>query len=338
MDKNKIMATIYDVCSKAEVSMATVSRVINGNPNVREKTRLKVKAAMAELKYKPNSIAQSLASKRSNSVGVLVSELYGPVYGPMMSGIEEELRKAGKHVFIATGHSDEEREKESIEFLISRNCDALIMHVEAVPDTYLIELQKEQTPIVLLNRNVPELPDNCINLNNNYGGYLATKCLLDKGHRDIAYIAGPLWKSDSQDRLEGHKKALAEYGIKFNEQLLFEGDFHEESGMNGLQYFLDKKLNFTGLICANDEMASGALEKARDAQISVPDDLSIIGYDDINVAYYLHPKLTTIRYPVEEMGKMAAKWVIKNVYKKDVDDIKTTFEPELIIRNSCKKL
>lgn len=332
------MATIYDVCSKAEVSMATVSRVINGNPNVREKTRLKVKVAMDALGYKPNSIAQSLASKRSNSVGVLVSELYGPVYGPMMSGIEEELRKAGKHVFIATGHSDEEREKESIEFLISRNCDALIMHVEAVSDSYLIELQKEQTPIVLLNRDVPELPDNCINLNNNYGGYLATKCLLDKGHRDIAYIAGPLWKSDAQDRLEGHKKAIGEYGIKFNSSLLFEGNFHEESGMNGLQYFLDKKLKFTGLICANDEMASGALGKARDEQISVPDDLSIIGYDDINVAYFLHPKLTTIRYPVEEMGEMAAKWVIKNVYKKDTDDIKTTFEPQLITRNSCKQL
>jgi LacI family transcriptional regulator len=332
------MATIYDVCSIAEVSMATVSRVINGNPNVREKTRLKVKAAMAELEYKPNSIAQSLASRRSNSVGVLVSELYGPVYGPMMSGIEEELRKAGKHVFIATGHSDEEREKESIEFLISRNCDALIMHVEAVTDSYLIELQKEQTPIVLLNRNVPELPDNCINLKNIHGGYLATKCLLDNGHRDIGYIAGPLWKSDAQERLQGHKNALAEYDIKLDDSLLFEGNFDEKSGMNGLQYFIDNKLKFTGLVCANDEMAAGALDKARDKQISVPNDLSIIGYDDINLAYFLHPKLTTIRYPVKEMGKMAARWVIKNVYKKDTHDIKTSFEPELITRNSCKKL
>ena len=182
------------------------------------------------------------------------------------------------------------------------------------------------------------LPDNCIDLNNNYGGYLATKCLLDNGHHDIGYIAGPLWKSDAQDRLKGHKKALAEFGIKFNDNLLFEGDFHEESGMNGLQYFLDNKIKITGLVCANDEMASGALGKARDEQISVPDDLSIIGYDDINVAYFLHPKLSTIRYPVEEMGKMAAKWVLKNAYKKEIDDIKTTFEPELITRNSCKKL
>jgi len=332
------MSTIYDVCSKAEVSMATVSRVINGNPNVRESTRLKVLGVMAELDYKPNSIAQSLASKRSNSVGVLVSKLMGPVYGPMMSGIEEELRKAGKHVFIATGHSDEEKEKESIEFLISRNCDALIMHVEAVSDSFLVELSKEKMPFVLLNRLVPELSDNCITLNNNYGGYLATKSLLDNGHREIAYISGPLWKSDTQDRLDGHKKALAKYGITFDDNYLFEGDFHEEGGIVGLQHFLDKKLPITGLVCANDEMAAGALVKARDEKIAVPDELSIIGYDDINVAYYLHPKLTTVRYPVDEMGKMAAKWVIKNVYKKDIEDIQTTFEPKLIIRNSSKKL
>jgi len=332
------MATIYDVCSKAGVSMATVSRVINGNDNVRAKTRQKVLAAMKSLGYKPNISAQSLASKVTNSIGILVSELSGPVYGPMMSGIEEELRTAGKHAFIATGHSDIDREKESIDFLISRNCDALIMHVEAVPDDYLRDLSKGDTPFILLNRYVEGLSENCITLNNVYGGYLATKSLLDMGHKDIAYISGPLWKSDARDRLDGHKKALVEYGLKYNEKLLYEGDFHEQSGINGLKHFLTNKYEFTGLVCANDEMASGAMVQARDSAISIPDDLSIIGYDDINVAYYLHPKLTTIRYPVDEMGHMAARWVIKNVYNKDIKDIQHTFEPELIVRNSCKNL
>ena len=123
------MATIYDVCAKAGVSMATVSRVINGNDIVKKSTQQKVLKAMKSLDYKPNINAQSLASKVTNSVGILVSEISGPVYGPMMSAIEEELRASGKHVFITSGHSDEEREKESIDFLISRNCDALIMHV-----------------------------------------------------------------------------------------------------------------------------------------------------------------------------------------------------------------
>jgi len=332
------MATIYDVCSKAGVSMATVSRVINGNNNVREQTRQKVLDAMKTLGYKPNISAQSLASKVTNSVGVLVSELSGPVYGPMMSEIESELRKAGKHVFIASGHSDAKQEKENIEFLISRNCDALIMHVEAVSDEYLLQLSKTDTPFILLNRYVKGLSENCITLNNIHGGYLATKALMDMGHKDIAYISGPLWKTDASDRLDGHKKALTEYGISYNEDLLYEGDFHEESGIKGLDNFLLKKQKFTALVCANDEMASGAMVQARESDIHVPDDLSIIGYDDIDVAYYLHPKLTTIRYPVDEMGHMAARWVIKNVYNKDINDIKHTFEPKLIVRNSCKKI
>jgi len=332
------MATIYDVCSKAGVSMATVSRVINGNSNVREKTRQKVLAAMDSLGYTPNISAQALASKRTNSVGILVSELSGPIYGPMMSGIEEELRNAGKHAFIATGHSKVNREKESIDFLIGRNCDALILHVEAVSDEYLIELSKGSTPFVLINRYVEDIAENCITLNNNHGGYLATKTLLDIGHREIAYISGPLWKTDASERLAGHKKALAEFGIDYEESLFYEGDYREQSGMKGLKYLLSKSQTFTGLVCANDEMASGALVQARNLKVAVPDELSIIGYDDINFAYFLHPKLTTIRYPVEAMGHMAARWVIKNVYDKKTKDIQNTFEPEVIIRNSCKQL
>jgi LacI family transcriptional regulator len=130
------MATIYEVSKLAGVSLATVSRVMNNNANVSDATRKKVTLAMEELGYRPNSIAQSLASNCSNSAGLLVSELKGPFYGPMMSGIENTLRKQGKHVIITAGHSDAEREQQGIEFLISRNCDALILHVEAVSDEY----------------------------------------------------------------------------------------------------------------------------------------------------------------------------------------------------------
>ncbi len=136
------MATIYEVSKLAGVSLATVSRVINKNSRVSDKTRQKVEDAMKELGYRPNSIAQSLASNRSNSVGILVSELHGPFFGQMMAGIEAELRAAGKHVIITTGHSEEDKEKDGIEFLISRNCDAIILHVEALSDDYLIDLSK----------------------------------------------------------------------------------------------------------------------------------------------------------------------------------------------------
>jgi len=332
------MATIYDVCDKAGVSMATVSRVINGNENVRKNTRQKVLDAMKSLGYKPNIIAQSLASKRTNSIGIHVSELSGPFYGPMMAGVEDELRKAGKHVFITSGHDDEKREKESIDFLISRNCDALILHVGAVSDKYLLDLYQGEIPIVLLNRYIPAMAEQCIILDNIHGGYIATKMLLEYGHRDIAYISGPLWKTDSQERLLGHKKALTEFDVSFDEDLFYEGDFHEQSGMKGLKYFLNSGKTFTGLACANDDMASGVLVKARETNIRIPENISVIGYDDINLAYYLHPKLTTVKYPIEEMARMAAKWILKNIYKKKIDRIVNTFLPELVVRDTCKKL
>ncbi len=153
---------------------------------------------MDELGYRPNSIAQSLASNCTNSVGILVSELHGPFFGQMMAGIEAELRAAGKHVIITPGHSEEDKEKEGIDFLISRNCDALIIHVEGLTDEYLIELSKGKTPIYFMSRIIPALKENCIYLDNELGGYLATKALIEHGHTNIAYIGGPQFKPDSQ--------------------------------------------------------------------------------------------------------------------------------------------
>lgn len=336
MKTKQSMSTIYDVCILAGVSMATVSRVINSNAKVTEKTRKKVQDAMDELGYRPNAVAQSLASSRSNSIGVLVSELYGPFYGSMMSGIEAELRSVGKHVFITSGHSDQEREKESIEFLISRKCDALILHVEAVSDEYLIELAKGPTPFALINRHIPELADRCISLNNEQGGYLATKSLLEQGHTDIAYISGPLWKTDSKDRLRGHQRALAEFGQTFNNKLLYESDFHETGGTSGFEHFFNHNCQFTAVACGNDEMASGAMKAARELNLSIPEDVSFVGFDNVIVAGYVYPKLSTVEYPIGDMGHMAAIWVRKNVYKDETLDVTNLFQPCFVARNSIK--
>ncbi|MFT4928569.1 MAG: LacI family transcriptional regulator, partial [Phenylobacterium sp.] len=237
-----MMATIYEVSKLAGVSLATVSRVMNKNARVSEKTTEKVEAAMKELNYRPNTIAQSLASNRSNSIGVLVSELHGPFYGSMMSGIDNELRAASKHAIITAGHSNEEDEKEGIEFLISRSCDALILHVEALSDEYLIKLCQGSVPVMLINRLIPEIKENCISLNNELGGYLATKSVLDQGHTNLAYLSGPLWKNDAKERFAGHKKALAEQQVAFNPELMFEGDFQETGGCEGMTELLNKNL------------------------------------------------------------------------------------------------
>lgn len=328
------MATIYDVSVLAGVSLATVSRVMNKNAKVSEKTLKKVQDAMDQLGYRPNAIAQSLASNRSNSVGILVSELHGPFYGSMLSGIEAELRGSQKHAIIAAGHSEEDTEKEGIEFLISRRCDALILHVEAVSDEYLVDLVKNEVPIVLINRFIPAIADNCISLDNELGGYLAAKAVLAQGHKQVAYISGPNWKMDASDRLKGHKKALKEFNVSYNPKLTYEGDYQEIGGSDGLRQLLKDKQPFTAVVCANDEMASGAMTYAREHQISIPQDLSIIGFDNIILAQYIYPKLTTIDYPIKLMGQMAARWILKNTFKQADLEVKNVFEPKLIARDS----
>ncbi|MFY8351012.1 LacI family DNA-binding transcriptional regulator [Pseudoalteromonas sp. SSM20] len=333
------MATIYEVSKAAGVSLATVSRVINGNARVSERTKEKVHKAMAELGYKPNAIAQSLASNRSNSVGLLVSELHGSFFGDMMSSIESMLRDAGKHVVITAGHSEAEKEKQAIEFLISRRCDALILNAEAVSEEYLKSLLDNNIEIILINRNIESLQERCIVLDNQLGGYLATKAAIEQGHRNIAYISGPHFKEDAQQRLAGHKQALEEAGISFDSSLCFEGGYHESEGQDGFNTLFKQNNTFTALICANDEMASGAMTAAREHGLSIPNDLSIIGFDNVLFARYLYPKLTTVDNPIAKMGEMAANWVLSNIYNtKTSTPINHLFKPELIIRDSLGAL
>ncbi len=329
------MATIYEVSELAGVSLATVSRVVNDSGRVSAKTRDKVLAAMAKLNYRPNSIAQSLASNRSNCVGVLVSEVYGPIFGAMLSGIEAELSAAGKFTIFATGHNDEEKEKEAIQFLLSRNCDALILHVEALSDDYLRQYKDSTLPFVIINRTVPGMEDNCISLDNEHGGYIASKMLLDLGHRELAYISGPLNFGDATARLAGHRRALTEFGVEFNQRLMVEGDYHEAGGSRGIYHLLEQGLPFSGLVCANDEMAVGALDALRAQGYSVPSDVSVVGFDNALFSRYLNPKLSTVNYPVDEMGRMAASWVLQHAYEKDVGTIQHVFEPTLITRRSA---
>ncbi|MBD56302.1 LacI family DNA-binding transcriptional regulator [Pseudoalteromonas sp. SSMSWG5] len=332
------MATIYQVSELAGVSLSTVSRVLNENDYVSKKTKQKVLDAMEQLGYKPNSIARSLASNCTNSVGILVSELDGAFFGEMMSAIEAQLRAAGKHVIITPGHSEEDKEKSGLEFLISRNCDAIIAHVEAVSDEYLVKLNKGKTPIYLISRYVDQMKENCISLDNVMGGYLATKHLLEQGHKQINYIAGPLFKPDAYNRLEGHKKALKEYGIAFDEQSLFVGDFKETGGYKGLQHFFNINKEFTAVVCANDEMASGVMKCAREHKLDLPKDLAIIGFDNVHFTNYLYPTLTTVDNPVEKMGIMAANLVLKQVYKQNRANIEHIFTPNLLIRDSTTRL
>lgn len=330
------MATIYEVSKLAGVSLATVSRVMNNSGKVTEKTRQKVLLAIEELSYRPNAFAQSLASKTSNSVGILIPELYGPFFGIMLGSIEKELRSADKRVVITAGHSDENQERDCIEFLLASGCDALILHVYSIPADFIINLNEGSVPIVLLNGYIPEIADRCISLDNEHGGYVATKCLLERGHTEIAYVSGPRWKVDSFKRLAGHKRALAEFGLEIEERLFYEGDFEEASGRKAMEHFLKLGIPFTGIVCANDEMAAGAMDTARINGLAIPNDISVIGFDNVDFTNYLNPKLTSIGCRIDEMGQMAARCVLKNAYGKSDLEIQNTFEPNLVLRESVK--
>jgi len=329
---------IYKVAELAGVSLATVSRVINPGAKVSDKTRHKVVLAMEKLGYRPNSIAQSLATSTSNSVGVLVSELHGPFFGAMLSVIEETLRAAGKFVLVAASHSREEQERDAIRFLVSRNCDALIVHVEKVSDKFLVEHNEKPTPIVVVNRKVRGLADRCFSLDNELGGYLAAQSLLRLKHQKIAYISGPLDWVDAQQRLSGHKRALAEAGVAFDERLLHEGDYHETGGNEALLHLFDKGLPFTAVVCANDEMAAGAMSAAHDRGLKLPEELSIVGFDDAPISRYVYPKLSTVHYPIRDMSRMAARWVLRNVYRQGEIASQRIFEPNFVSRDSIGTL
>jgi LacI family transcriptional regulator len=328
------MATIYEVAKLAGVSLATVSRVINNSGKVTSATRGKVEAAMRELGYRPNAIAQSLASSRSNSVGLLVPELHGPFFGIMMSSIEDELRASGKHLIISAGHSDERKERESIEFLISRQCDALILHCFAVPNEYLLGLAQSQLAVFVIGRDIPDLSDRCFYLDNEAGSYLATRALIELGHHNLAYLAGPLWKSDAKARYQGFRRALDEAGLTFHEELLTEGNYQEVTGREGMRQLLRTGTPFSGIVCANDEMAVGVIEEARQRGMSIPEDLSVIGFDNVFFTRYMNPALSTVNYPVDLMGRMAAKCVLREVYDQNEVDVETRYQPRLVMRAS----
>lgn len=330
------MTTIYKVAERAGVSLSTVSRVLNGRKTVNEALRKKVEAAVKEMNYRPSSVARSLATSRSDSVGVLVSELATPFFGEMLQSIETTLREANKHVIITVGHNDLQQEKEAVEFLISRNCDALILQVGALEDSYIQSINEEKIPVSVVNRNVSGLEQASFILNNEQGGYLCTKFLIEQGHRDIAYISGPLEKCDAAERFNGHKRALEEAGIAFSPSLYFEGCYREEDGEAGLAHLLEQGAKFSALVCGNDWMASGALSFARKKGIALPSELSIVGFDNIVFARHVFPTLTTVNHPIAEMGEMAAKYILNKVYSEE-NTIQNVFLPEMVLRDSCAK-
>ncbi len=331
------MITIKEVAELAKVSQATVSRAINNHPTVKEANRKKVFAAIEQLGYKPNAFAQALASSRSNSIGMLVGSLDGPFYGPLMHHTEDTIRRNNNHLIVTSGQESHTKERESIEFLRSKRVDGFILHSDKLSDDELIEVVKETPATIILNRLIPDIADNCIFIDNELGGYLATKHLLDKGHQKIACITGQLSKGDSRDRLQGYRLALAEAGITYNPSYVIEGRFDHDGNHERTRRLLDRAPDITAVFCQNDNIALAVYDVAAERNITIGKDLSVVGFDNDYHSAHIRPRLTTVNFPVEEMGREAARGVLA-IVQDNPANMKKQLQPELIVRDSVGTL
>ena len=329
-------SNILEVAKLAGVSPSTVSRVTSGNAVVKPETRQRVQEAMDKLGYKPNSAAQSLSSKRSNTIGMVVAGLDGPFYGPMIAGVESALRNRGKHLLIASGSGNTSSEVEAVEFLLSRQVDGLILLTEWLEQRYVTDLAA-RIPVYMINQYYHGMDNRVMLLDDVDGGYQATRYLLEQGHREIACISAQEFKQDANDRVKGYKKALREAGIPVLDDLIARTSFEVQGGIEGMQQLADRGATFTAVVVGNDESALGVYSWAKDHGIRIPEDLSVIGYDDILLGRFLTPPLTTMHAPNFEMAKRAADSAFNEIYRKG-SPLGGSFKTTLIERESVAPL
>ncbi|MFZ4835500.1 HTH-type transcriptional regulator GalR [Rouxiella sp. Mn2063] len=328
------MATIKDVARLAGVSVATVSRVINNSPKASENSRLAVSNAMQELQYHPNANARALAQQSTETLGLVVADVSDPFFGVMVKAVEKVAYNTGNFLLIGNSYHNIDRERQAIEQLIRHRCAALVVHAKMLPEQELTNLMTEIPGMVLINRTLPGFEQRCIALDDRYGGWLATRHLLQHGHQRIAIICSNHSISDVKDRYQGHIDALQEHGISLEERLVAYGEPDEVGGEKAMTELLGQGKNFTAVVCYNDSMAAGALSVLSDNGIDVPGQISLVGFDDVLISRYLRPRLTTIRYPIVAMANQAALLALALAHKKRLPETTHMFSPTLVRRHS----
>ncbi len=301
------MATIKDVAKLAEVSVATVSRVINKSPKASEVAIKAVTQAMQTLGYRPNANARALVSQSTNTIGVLVGDVSDPFFGAMIKSIDNIARQHGKHLLIGNGYHNADSEREVIELLINNRCDTLIIHSKSLSNGELIAFAKEVPGMVLINRFIAEIAERCIALDNHRGSYLATEFLIKNGHQHIGYICSNHDIEDTEQRKQGYLEALQAHQLTAPQSYIEYGTPDEDGGEMAMTNLLAKNLPITAIAAYNDYMAAGCLSVLEDNGLTIPTQMSLIGFDDGLIAKYLHPKLTTVRYPIQIMAEQATQ-------------------------------
>lgn len=328
------MATIKDVARLAGVSVATVSRVINASPKASEASRAAVQSAMEQLNYHPNANARALAQQTTETVGLVVGDVSDPFFGAMVKAVEQVAYHTGNFLLIGNGYHNEQKERQAIEQLIRHRCAALVVHAKMLPDSELLPLLKQIPGMVLINRIVPGFEQRCIALDDRYGAWLATRHLIQQGHSRIGYICSTHAISDAEDRLQGYYVALKEHGLPINDRLVTFAEPDESGGEQAMTELLGRGKHFTAVACYNDSMAAGAMGVLNDNGIDVPNEISLIGFDDILISRYIRPRLTTVRYPIVTMATQAAELALALAQNQTPSEVTHLFSPTLVRRHS----
>lgn len=300
------------VAARAGVSPATVSRILNGTAKVSAEKRSRIEAAIAELGFRPNMAARSLAGGRSMSIGVITQFISSPFYAEALRGLEDELAKHNYIPLFMSSHWDPAQEETQIARLIERSVDGVVLLSSQLSGQKLFEFSNE-LPLVVTGRHFESIQASSVNWDNTYSGVLAADHLLELGHRDIAVILGAEGHEDSHERMLGIQTRLKESDVMLKASRIQMGGYTEQGGYEAAKTLIASGEQFTGLIALNDQMAIGANMALREAGINVPSQVSLVGCDDIQFAEFVDPPLTTVHQPIYELGEQAAKHVLSLV-------------------------
>ncbi|MFN8379932.1 MAG: LacI family DNA-binding transcriptional regulator [Anaerolineae bacterium] len=329
------MVTIRDVAAQAGVSVSTVSHVINGTRFVEPGTEARVRAAISDLKYRPNSIARSLRRRSTATIGLLVPDNSNPFFAEVARLIEDIGFDQGYSVILCNSDNLPAREAAYIDVLLSKQVDGLLTISAGIHPDFLKTVFNAQVPVVVVDRAADEWPVDQVLVDNERGGYQAGVYLTDLGHREIGFIAGPRVATPSARRLVGFRHALAERDIALPDTAITSGDFQYQGGAAAIRTLLERHPNLTAVFATNDQMALGAINTLQRMGRSVPDDISIIGFDNIPQSSAFYPALTTMAQPVEALARESVRLLIERITGSTTAPTCIMLDATLIERESC---
>jgi DNA-binding LacI/PurR family transcriptional regulator len=304
------MATLKDVARLAGVSASTVSRTLSGNIHVDEQTQQKVWAAIKELKYKPNILAKSLKEGRTNTVALIIPNIRNPIFPAVTRGAEDTARKNGFTLILCNTDEDISVEKDYIDKLTNRWVDGFIFATARDDSSHITELKAQGIPVVFMIRSIDNHPDT-VTVDNRGGAYKAVDYLISRGCTKIAFINGPLDIDLYRQRLDGYKNALKEHGIPIDDRLIVNEVNDQDNGYHAMLSLLDKGIKMDAVFAASDPKAVNAIKAIKSRGLSVPGDISVIGFDDLDIATIIEPSLTTIAQPAYDIGTTAMDTLIR---------------------------